>query len=122
VAALGIVNTLTMGVVERVREIGVLRAAGMTRRQVGRLVLVEGGLLGVVGAALGIVGGLAISVVVSFVAGSSEASSSGPIAGALPWGSIVVAVGLGLGVSVLAAAYPAWLAGRLPVVGSAIAD
>ena len=43
VAALGIVNTLTMNVLERVREIGVLRAAGMTRRQVWRSVVVEAG-------------------------------------------------------------------------------
>ena len=43
VAGLGIVNTLTMNVVERVREIGVLRAAGMTRRQVWRMVVVEAG-------------------------------------------------------------------------------
>ena len=41
VASLGIVNTLTMSVLERVREIGVLRAAGMTRRQVWRSVVVE---------------------------------------------------------------------------------
>ena len=43
VAGLGIVNTLTMNVLERVREIGVLRAAGMTRRQVWRMVVVEAG-------------------------------------------------------------------------------
>ena len=41
IAALGIVNTLTMNVIERVREIGILRAAGMTRRQVWRSVVVE---------------------------------------------------------------------------------
>ena len=43
IAALGIANTLTMNVMERVREIGILRAAGMTRRQVWRSVVVEAG-------------------------------------------------------------------------------
>ncbi len=43
IAALGIINTLTMNVYERVREIGILRAAGMTRRQVWRMVVVEAG-------------------------------------------------------------------------------
>ena len=46
VAALGIVNTLSMNVLERVRELGVLRAAGMTRTQVRRTVVVEAGILG----------------------------------------------------------------------------
>ena len=50
VAALGIVNTLTMNVIERVREIGILRAAGMTRRQVWRSVVVEAGVVGLAGA------------------------------------------------------------------------
>ena len=50
IAALGIVNTLTMNVIERVREIGILRAAGMTRRQVWRSVVVEAGILGLAGA------------------------------------------------------------------------
>ena len=58
VAALGIVNTLTMNVLERVREIGVLRAAGMTRRQVWRSVVVEAGITGLVGAICGVVAGL----------------------------------------------------------------
>ncbi|MEO8438388.1 MAG: ABC transporter permease, partial [Chloroflexota bacterium] len=55
IAALGIVNTLTMNVIERVREIGILRAAGMTRGQVWRSVVVEAGILGLAGALLGIV-------------------------------------------------------------------
>ena len=49
IAALGIVNTLTINVIERVREIGILRAAGMTRRQVWRSVVVEAGVLGLSG-------------------------------------------------------------------------
>ena len=54
VAALGIVNTLTMNVIERVREIGVLRAAGMTRGQVWRSVVVEAGIVGLAGALMGV--------------------------------------------------------------------
>ncbi len=60
IAALGIVNTLTMNVIERVREIGILRAAGMSRQQVWRSVVVEAGVLGLAGALLGIVLGLAV--------------------------------------------------------------
>ncbi len=60
IAALGIVNTLTMNVIERVREIGILRAAGMTRRQVWRSVVVEAGILGLAGAVLGVVLGLIV--------------------------------------------------------------
>ena len=60
VAALGIVNTLTMNVLERVREIGVLRAAGMTRRQVWRSVVVEAGITGLVGAICGVATGVVV--------------------------------------------------------------
>ena len=60
VAALGIANTLTMNVIERVREIGILRAAGMTTRQVWRSVVVEAGVVGLAGAIVGIVTGVLV--------------------------------------------------------------
>ena len=69
IAALGIVNTLTMNVIERVREIGILRAAGMTRRQVWRSVVVEAGVLGLAGALLGIVLGLVVGGLMVILAG-----------------------------------------------------
>ena len=69
IAGLGIINTLTMNVYERVREIGILRAAGMTRRQVWRMVVVEAGILGVVGAFLGCLAGVVLGFVLSGVAG-----------------------------------------------------
>ena len=56
VAGLGIVNTLSMGTWERIRELGVLRAAGMSRRQVWRSVLVEAGILGTIGGHRGLGG------------------------------------------------------------------
>jgi putative ABC transport system permease protein len=111
VAGLGIVNTLTMNVLERVREIGVLRAAGMTTRQVQRTVVVEAGILGVAGTILGIATGLAAGLLVVLLSGGRPL-----VATAIPWGSIALAAVLGIGLSMLAAWYPARLASRLAIV------
>ena len=111
VAALGIVNTLSMNVLERVRELGVLRAAGMTRTQVRRTVVVEAGILGLSGSFLGIVTGLVAGGLMVVLAGGSLGLGL-----ELPWGSIGLAALLGLGLSMLAAWYPARLASRLAIV------
>ncbi len=111
VAALGIVNTLTMNVLERVREIGVLRAAGMTRRQVWRSVVVEAGITGLVGAICGVVAG--------FVVGGLMIALSGgrwDLAMAVPWMAVVAAFVLGVVLAMLAAAYPARLASGISIV------
>lgn len=60
-AALGLLNTLTINILERTREIGVVRAIGASRRQVQRMVVAEALLLGLFGAALGILAGVAMS-------------------------------------------------------------
>jgi putative ABC transport system permease protein len=111
IAALGIVNTLTMNVVERVREIGILRAAGMTRDQVWRSVVVEAGVLGLAGALLGILLGLVVGGLMVILAGGRIDVASG-----VPWPIIGLALVLGLVVAMLAAAYPARLASRLSIV------
>jgi putative ABC transport system permease protein len=111
VAALGIVNTLTVSVLERVRELGVLRAAGMTRGQVRRTVVVEAGILGIVGAVLGIATGLIAAAAMSLAGGTSFVLD-------LPWGSIATAVVLGIVVAMAAAWYPARLASRLAIVAA----
>lgn len=111
VATLGIVNTLTMNVLERVREIGVLRAAGMTRRQVWRSVVVEAGVTGLVGAVCGIAAGIAVGALMVVFAGGPAADAT-----ALPWPAIAVALVLGVVLAVLAAAYPARLASRVSIV------
>ncbi len=115
IGGLGIANTLSMGVVERVRELAVLRAAGMTRRQVWRMVVVEAGLLGLVGTTVGVAGGLAAG-------GVLRAIGSGSPAPIVPWASIALAVALGLGISTLAAAYPAWLAARVSIAHAVRAE
>ena len=112
VAALGIVNTLTVSVLERVRELGVLRAAGMTRNQVRRTVVVEAGILGIVGSILGIITGLVAGAILVLLSGT------GRIIPDLPWPSILVAAALGIGVSMAAAWYPARLASRLAIVAA----
>jgi putative ABC transport system permease protein len=110
VAALGIVNTLTMGVLERVREIGVLRAIGMSRRQAMRMVVVEAGILGIVGVVLGAVAGLGAGVVLLQVGGGPGTP------GGLPLLPIGVAAVLGLVLPAIAALYPARAAARISIV------
>jgi putative ABC transport system permease protein len=111
IAALGIVNTLTINVIERVREIGILRAAGMTRRQVWRSVVVEAGVLGLAGALLGVLLGLTVGGLMVVLAGGRVDLERG-----MPWAIIGVVLVLGVVVAMLAAAYPARIASRLSIV------
>jgi putative ABC transport system permease protein len=111
VASLGIVNTLTMNVLERVREIGVLRAAGMTRRQVWRSVVVEAGITGLAGAICGVATGTIVGVLmVAMADGRLELAAS------VPWPAIGGALVLGVALAMLAAAYPARLASGISIV------
>jgi lipoprotein-releasing system permease protein len=64
VAAFNIVSTLTMAVGERTKEIGILRAMGMTARQVRRIFVAQGVVVGVVGTVLGTIAGLGVAVAV----------------------------------------------------------
>ena len=110
VAALGIVNTLTMGVVERVREIGVLRAIGMSRRQVMRMVVVEATVLGIVGVVLGALAGLGAGAVLLQLGGGLGSPNG------LPIGAIAVAAVLGLVLPAIASIYPARAASQVSIV------
>ena len=111
VAALGIVNTLTMNVLERVREIGVLRAAGMTKRQVWRSVVVEAGITGLVGAISGVAAGLVVGGLMVVLAGGRW-----EVATAVPWAAVGAAFALGVLLAMVAAAYPARLASGVSIV------
>ncbi len=111
VAVLGIANTLTMSVMERVREIGVLRAAGMTRHQVWRSVVVEAGVIGLAGGLVGIVGGLLIGALMIVLAGGRLS-----VEDSIPWSAVALALALGVALAMLAAAYPARVAARLSIV------
>lgn len=110
VAALGMVNTLTMGVLERVRELGLLRAIGMSRRQATRIVVVEAGVLGIVGVVLGAAAGLAVGAVMLALSGGLA-----PGVG-IPWLPIETAAALGLVLPILASIYPSRIAARVSIV------
>ncbi len=113
IAGLGIVNTLSMDTWERVRELGVLRAAGMSRRQVWRSVLVEGGILGLIGSVVGSVTGVAVGIVL--VAASGGRIDVGIH---LPLPTIAVVLVVGVSLAMLAAAQPARIAGRRSIVSA----
>jgi putative ABC transport system permease protein len=67
VAVLGVITTLTGLILQRGREIGVLRAVGALRRQVGKMVLTESALLGLIGALMGCAAGLCLALLLIFV-------------------------------------------------------
>ena len=111
IAALGIVNTLALSVIERTREVGLLRAVGMSRRQLRTRVRLEAVAISVLGALLGVVLGLAFG-------GSLQRAiaDQGIEVLTIPWVQLVlfvVAAGL---VGVLAAVWPARRAARLDVL------
>jgi putative ABC transport system permease protein len=110
VAALGIVNTLAIGVLERVREIGVLRAIGMTRRQASRMVVVEATVLGLVGVVVGALAGLGVGAILLALSGGL------PQPLGLPWATIGAAAVLGIAGPIAAAYYPSRLAAGLSIV------
>jgi len=113
IAVLGIVNTLSMDVWERVRELAMLRAVGMSRRQVWRSVLVEAGILGAIGALVGSLAGIAIGALLVFTASGRLDDGF-----RLPGPTIAVAVVLGVALAMLAAAQPARIAGRRSIVSA----
>ena len=114
VAAAGIVNALSVGVVERAREIAILRSHGMTAGQVQAMVVSEASILGAVGGVLAAAVGLGVAWVMT-EAGAPRDFATGL---SVPWALLVVVILLGTGVAALAGIYPARLAARQPIVGS----
>jgi hypothetical protein len=115
IASLGITNALLAAVRERRREIGVLKAIGARDRDVLRVFLLEAGMLGMIGGAVGTLLGLAIAATVgSVVNGYLTSQGLVGIHVGVPT-SIVAGSVLGATVlAVLAGAIPAWRAARLP--------
>ena len=112
VGGIGIMNTMMMSVIERTKEIGIMKALGATNRQMMQFFVVEAGLVGLVGGFIGIGLGVGISKLVQFVASSSGV----PLKNVVTPGLILGAMAFAILVGVLSGLYPAYRAAKLDPV------
>jgi len=127
VAGIGIMNIMIVSLIERTREIGILKALGMKSRTVLAIFLGESVIIGVIGAIIGIALGWGLANLVATIIGSG-ALTDGIGGGAAAGGGalsitpvltplvFIGAFGFGVGVSVIFALYPAWRASKLKPV------
>ncbi|MFI0484794.1 ABC transporter permease [Actinomadura sp. 9N215] len=113
VAALGIVNTLALAVTERTREIGMLRAVGMQRRQLRRMIRYEAVVVSLFGAAAGVGTGVVLGVVLQHVMAEGD---GGMEVLAIPYARLAVCVAAAALIGVVAAVWPARRAARMNVL------
>lgn len=127
IVAMGVVNTVLMSVMERVREFGVMMAVGMRPARLAGLILTEGVVLGVVGAALGLFLGLVTTAAVahwgidlSGDVGSSMEAAGVPLSMKLyaevDYGRLGLYPVIGVGFALIASLWPAWRVMRLQPV------
>jgi putative ABC transport system permease protein len=107
VSIFGMINTLVLSVYERTREIGMLRAIGMTRRQVRRMIRQESVITALIGAALGLPLGIFLAALVT------RALTEFDVRFSIPWGQLVVLSAVAVVVGILAAITPARRAAKL---------
>ncbi len=110
VSLFGIVNTLVLSVFERTRELGMLRAVGMTRTQVRAMIRRESILTALVGAVLGMPVGIGLAALLGHAIGG--------VSFTIPWGTLLVFWNAAIAVGLLAALYPARRASRLNVLNA----
>jgi ABC-type antimicrobial peptide transport system permease subunit len=110
VSVFGIVNTLVLTVFERTREIGMLRAIGMTRRQVRRMIRYESIVTSLIGGVLGIVVGVFLGLLII------KALKDQGLIYAVPVGTLLIFVLATIVIGILAAIFPARRAARLNVL------
>jgi ABC-type antimicrobial peptide transport system permease subunit len=118
VASIGIVNTLVMAILERRREIGIMKAIGASDRDVKSLFFAEAGAMGVLGGVVGVVLGWAIGQVINFGTNIYLRRESLPPEHfwAVPWWLVAAAIVFAFIVSLVSGLYPAGRAARLDPV------
>jgi putative ABC transport system permease protein len=111
IAILGITNTLALSIIERTREIGLLRAIGMSRRQLRRMIRWEAVIIAVFGAILGMLTGIVLGWAVV-----QALKDEGLGDFAIPFGQLVILVIVAGLAGILAAVYPAYKASKLNIL------
>ena len=109
---IAMLNTLAISVIERTREIGMLRAVGATQKQVRRMILAEALLMAVFGTAFGLIAGLYLG----YLLVGAVAFVGFPVAYSFPTIGILTAIAIGLLFGALAAIIPSRQAARLEIV------
>ncbi|MFD8497044.1 ABC transporter permease [Amycolatopsis sp. NPDC059657] len=114
IGALGVVNTMTMSTLERVREIGLLRAVGLGRKQVGSVLRLESVIIAMLGALVGLVAGCAL--------GAVAVLSQDKLTLVLPWERLGIFVLVTVAIGILASLWPARKAAQTPILTAIHAD
>ncbi len=113
VAAIGIINTTMMNIMERAREIGILKAIGSTRWQVRKIILIEASITGAIGLLLGVIVGIYMSI---SVIQSMHTLTGYDVTYVFPWSSLISSAFIGLIFSTVVALIPAQIAARSNIV------
>jgi putative ABC transport system permease protein len=115
VASLGIVNTMVMSILERTREIGIMKAIGGSDTDIRKIFLVEASIIGLAGGILGLLLGWVVGKVINFGANLYIQSQGGTPANifSLPWWLILGGIAFSIAVSLIAGSYPASRAAKL---------
>jgi putative ABC transport system permease protein len=118
VASIGIVNTLVMAILERRREIGIMKAIGASDGDVKKLFFAEAGAMGILGGMVGVALGWAIGQVINFGTNIYLRRQALPPEHfwAVPWWLVLFAIGFAFLVSLVSGIYPAGRAARLDPV------
>jgi putative ABC transport system permease protein len=110
ISLFGVVNTLVLSVFERTRELGMLRAVGMTRRQVRRMIRQESIITALIGGALGIAVGFFLAIL------TTQALNDEGVVLAIPWTTLIIFIVATIVAGMLAAILPARRASRLNIL------